>query len=113
MLVDVGARGFTGKDCQIALDEAGITVNKNTIPFDVNPPLNPSGLRLGSPAVTTRGFGEAEMKEVASLIAEVLHDVASEEARAAVRTRVAALTQRFPLYTWKRDRGAGLASSRC
>ncbi len=101
MLVDIFSKGLRGKEAEKALDDAYITANKNTIPFDVNPPLNPSGIRLGSPAVTTRGFGEAEMREVASLIAEVLNDIASEETRAAVRSRVTALAERFPLYAWK------------
>ena len=73
MLVDVFSKGVRGKEAEKALDRARITVNKNAIPFDTNPPLNPSGIRLGSPAVTTRGFGEAEMREVGALIAEVLH----------------------------------------
>jgi len=101
LLVDVFCRGIRGKEAEQALDAAYITVNKNTIPFDQNPPLNPSGIRLGSPAVTTRGFREAEMREVASLIAEVLEHLDSEETRAAVRRRVQALTERFPLYAWK------------
>jgi glycine hydroxymethyltransferase len=101
LLVDVFSKGIRGKDAEKALDDAFITANKNTIPFDVNPPMNPSGIRLGSPAVTTRGFGQEQMREVASLITEVLNNLASEETRAAVRTRVAALTQRFPLYAWK------------
>ena len=101
LLVDIFSKGLRGKEAEKALDEAYITVNKNTIPFDVNPPLNPSGIRLGSPAVTTRGFGEAEMREVAALIAEVLNNIHSEETRAAVRSRVAALAAKFPLYAWK------------
>ena len=101
LLVDVFAKGIRGKEAEIALDKAHITANKNGIPFDTNPPLNPSGIRLGSPAVTTRGFGEAEMREVGSCIAQVLDDHASEENLAAVRTRVKALTDRFPLYSWK------------
>ncbi len=101
LLVDVFAKGLRGKEAEAALDKAYITVNKNTIPFDANPPLNPSGIRLGSPAVTTRGFGEPEMREVGALIAEVLSNITSEETLAAVRRRVNALTERFPLYTWK------------
>jgi len=104
LLVDVFSRGVRGKEAENSLDRARITVNKNAIPFDVNPPLNPSGVRLGTPAVTTRGFGEAEMGEVASCIAAVLNDVASDEAINAVRARVEALTSRFPLYEWKRNR---------
>jgi glycine hydroxymethyltransferase len=101
LLVDVFAKGIRGKEAESALDKAYITANKNAIPFDVNPPLNPSGIRLGSPAVTTRGFGEAEMREVASVIADALRNKDSEDALAAVRRRVAALTDRFPLYSWK------------
>jgi glycine hydroxymethyltransferase len=104
LLVDVFSKGVRGREAENALDRARITVNKNGIPFDVNPPLNPSGIRLGSPAVTTRGFGEPEMREVAACIAAVINEVTSEEAIAAVRTRVEALTSRFPLYEWRRDR---------
>jgi glycine hydroxymethyltransferase len=106
MLIDVFSKGIRGREAEKFLDLAFITVNKNTIPFDVNPPLNPSGIRLGSPAVTTRGFGEAEMLEVASVIAEALAHIGSEETAAAVRARVAALTERFPLYAWKRSPAA-------
>jgi glycine hydroxymethyltransferase len=102
LLVDVFSKGVRGKEAENALDRARITVNKNAIPFDVNPPLNPSGIRLGSPAVTTRGFGIAEMREVAGCIAAVLNEVSSEAAIARVRERVEALTSRFPLYAWKR-----------
>ncbi len=101
MLVDVFAKGVRGKEAEKALDRAHITVNKNAIPFDVNPPLNPSGIRLGTPAVTTRGFRETEMREVGALIAEVLGNIASEDALAEVRQKVEALTARFPLYAWK------------
>jgi glycine hydroxymethyltransferase len=101
ILMDVFAKGIRGKEAEKALDEAYITVNKNAIPFDVNPPLNPSGIRLGSPAVTTRGFGEAEMREVASLIAELLDNIASEETHGSVRRRVTTLAERYPLYGWK------------
>jgi glycine hydroxymethyltransferase len=103
VLVDVFSKGIRGKEAEKALDSARITVNKNTIPFDSNPPLNPSGIRLGTPALTTRGFGEQEMREVAFLIAEVLRNLGSEETIAAVRRRVDALTRRFPLYDWKRE----------
>ncbi len=104
MLVDVFSKGVRGREAEESLDRARITVNKNAIPFDVNPPLNPSGIRLGSPAVTTRGFGESEMHEVAASIAEVLRDIPSgdlERTIAGVRRRVGALTSRFPLYPWK------------
>jgi glycine hydroxymethyltransferase len=103
LLLDVFSKGVRGKETEQALDRARITVNKNAIPFDTNPPLNPSGIRLGSPAVTTRGFQEAEMREVGGLIAEVLSDIASEETIARVRQKVGALTARFPLYEWKRE----------
>jgi glycine hydroxymethyltransferase len=104
MLVDVFSKGVRGKEAEAALDGARITVNKNTIPFDVNPPLNPSGIRLGSPAVTTRGFREAEMRETAALIAEVLGNIHSDDAIADVRRKVQRLTDRFPLYSWKLER---------
>jgi len=97
MLVDVGARGFTGKESQIALDEAGITVNKNTIPFETRSPFQASGVRLGTPAVTTRGMKEPEMAAIADMISEVLLDLRNVEAARQVRQRVRELTARFPL----------------
>ncbi|HEX7363120.1 MAG TPA: serine hydroxymethyltransferase [Bryobacteraceae bacterium] len=100
-LVDVFSKGVRGRDAEKTLDEAYITVNKNAIPFDTNKPLNPSGIRLGSPAVTTRGFGESEMVEVGRLIASVLNDLQSETVVAQARKGVAALTERFPLYSWR------------
>ena len=103
MLLDVFSKGLRGKEAEKALDAARITVNKNAIPFDTNPPLNPSGIRLGSPAVTTRGFREPEMRETGALIAEVLHHIADPAAIAAVRQRVETLTARFPLYQWRLD----------
>ena len=106
MLLDVFSKGVKGKEAEEALDRARITVNKNAIPFDVNKPFNPSGIRLGSPAVTTRGFKEAEMREVGALISEVLHNIGSEEVIAGVRQKVAALTSRFPLYEWKLEKSA-------
>jgi glycine hydroxymethyltransferase len=102
LLVDVFAKGVKGKEAEAALDRAYITANKNTIPFDVNPPLNPSGMRFGSPAVTTRGFKEPEMRQVATLIAQVLEHISDENVMAAVRFKVGELTSRFPLYPWKR-----------
>jgi len=97
MLVDVGARGLTGKDCQIALDEAGITTNKNTIPFETRSPFQGSGVRLGTPAVTTRGMKEAEMAAIADMISEVLLDIKNLESAHKVRLRVRNLTAKFPL----------------
>lgn len=97
MLVDVGARGVTGKDCQIALDAAGITVNKNTIPFETRSPFQASGIRLGTPAVTTRGMKEPEMAAIADMISEVLLDLKNVEAAMQVRQRVRELTARFAL----------------
>jgi glycine hydroxymethyltransferase len=97
MLVDVGARGLTGKDCQIALDEAGITVNKNTIPFETRSPFQASGIRLGTPAVTTRGMKEPEMAAVADMISEVLLDIKNLDTITKMRQRVRELTARFPL----------------
>ncbi|HSD46651.1 MAG TPA: serine hydroxymethyltransferase, partial [Pyrinomonadaceae bacterium] len=90
--------GITGKDAEKALEAASITVNKNTIPFDQNKPFVASGLRIGTPAVTTRGMKEPEMREIGRLIAEVIHAPASEEVRNKVRRDVADLTARFPLY---------------
>ncbi len=97
MLVDVGAKGITGKESQIALDEAGITTNKNTIPFETRSPFQASGIRLGTPAVTTRGMKEAEMTEIADMICEVLGDIKNLDAAHAVRERVKRLTAKFPL----------------
>jgi glycine hydroxymethyltransferase len=98
MLVDVFARGITGKDAEAALDHAGITVNKNTIPFDVNKPMTASGIRIGTPALTTRGMREPEMETVGRLIARVLADHTNESVLADVRRDVGRLCQRFPLY---------------
>jgi glycine hydroxymethyltransferase len=97
MLVDVGAKGITGKDCQIALDEAGITTNKNTIPNETRSPFQASGIRLGTPAVTTRGMKESEMAAIADMISEVLLDIKNVEAAHKVRARVRELTAKFPL----------------
>ena len=88
MLVDVGGRGLTGKECQAALDEAGITVNKNTIPFETRSPFQASGIRLGTPAVTTRGMKEPEMAAIADMISEVLLDIKNLDTAHKVRERV-------------------------
>jgi glycine hydroxymethyltransferase len=101
VLMDVFSKGVKGKEAEAALDHAHITVNKNSIPFDVNPPLNPSGIRLGTAALTTRGFGSAEFEQVGKLIAEVLAEPANEARILEVRKKVTALTERFPLYSWK------------
>src|SRR5437660_913916 len=97
MLVDVGARGLTGKECQTALDEAGITINKNTIPFETRSPFQASGIRLGTPAVTTRGMKEPEMAAIADMLSEVLMDIQNLDTIAKVRQRVTDLTASFPL----------------
>ncbi len=101
LLVDVFAKGIRGKEAQTALESAHITANRNAIPFDQNPPFNPSGMRFGSPAVTTRGLGEQEMREVAGLIARVLENAQNTTVIEDVRKQVAVLTERFPLYSWK------------
>ena len=101
LLVDLSARGVTGKDAQEALDRAWITVNKNGIPFDTKGPTVTSGVRLGTPAVTTRGMKEGEMAQIAALIDRVLSSLGNGSVEAAVRGEVEDLTRRFPLY---RDR---------
>ena len=101
LLADVFAKGIRGKDAQSALERANITANRNAIPFDQNPPFNPSGMRFGTPAVTTRGFREPEIRDVARLIARVLDNIQSDEVIAEVRRAVRVLTDRFPLYAWK------------
>src|SRR5947207_5339797 len=100
MLVDVwmDGNGITGKAAEKALEAANITVNKNTIPFDQNKPFVASGLRIGTPAVTTRGMKEPEMREIGRLIAAIVHEPESEEVHRRVLTAVSELTGRFPLY---------------
>ena len=98
MLLDLRSRGLTGKLAEQALDRAGITVNKNTVPKETQSPFVTSGIRVGTPAVTTRGFGEGEMVQIASLIDRVLADPETAATTDAVRDEVKALTQRFPLY---------------
>ena len=98
MLVDVFSKGLTGKVAEAALGKAGITVNKNAIPFDQNPPMVASGIRIGTPAVTTRGMGEQEMDVIAELIARALQTPDDEAALGRVRGEVEALCRKFPLY---------------
>jgi glycine hydroxymethyltransferase len=98
MLMDLTTRGITGKDAQEALDRAWITVNKNTVPFETKSPMVTSGIRVGTPAVTSRGMREAEMQEIARLIDRVLSNLGSSSVEATVRGEVQELTNRFPLY---------------
>jgi glycine hydroxymethyltransferase len=98
MLVDVFSRGLTGKVAEAALGHAGITVNKNAIPFDQHPPLVASGIRIGTPAVTTRGLKEADMDVIAGLIGRVLSAPDDEAVARAVRDEVLAICRRYPLY---------------
>jgi glycine hydroxymethyltransferase len=99
LLIDVfSSKGVTGKEAQIALDKAGITVNKNMIPDDPRSPMDPSGIRLGTPALTTRGMKEAEMEMVAELINTALLNHKDEEKLNGVRAKVLELTKKFPLY---------------
>jgi glycine hydroxymethyltransferase len=98
-LVDVAAGGLTGKIAEEALEATGITVNKNTIPYDEKPPLVASGVRLGTPAVTTRGMGEPEMDRIAELIADSLDATDAPDRQAGIRERVRGLCREFPLYS--------------
>src|SRR5262249_46941050 len=98
MLVDVFSKGITGKAAEAALGKAGITGNKNAIPFDQNPPMVASGIRVGTPAVTTRGMGEREMEIVGELFARALKTPDDDAALKMVRTEVEALCRKFPLY---------------
>jgi glycine hydroxymethyltransferase len=98
MLVDVFSKGITGKAAEVALGKAGITVNKNAIPFDQNPPMVASGIRVGTPAVTTRGMQEAEMDTIGDLIARVLASPEDDHALGIVKAEVERLCRRFPLY---------------
>jgi glycine hydroxymethyltransferase len=102
MLVDVFSKGMFGSEAEKALGEAGITVNKNAIPFDVNPPLKPSGIRIGSPALTTRGMKENEMRQVGKWISEALHQRTDTAALHKIRRSVAELAEAFPLYAERR-----------
>jgi glycine hydroxymethyltransferase len=102
ILVDVFAKGILGSEAEAALGAAGITVNKNAIPFDKNPPMKPSGIRLGTPALTTRGMKEAEMRTIAAWIAEALEKRNDAGALAKIRGQVGELAEQFPLYGFLR-----------
>ena len=102
MLIDVFQRGILGSEAEHALGEAGITVNKNAIPYDTNPPLKPSGIRIGTPALTTRGMKESEMHIIGAWIASALEQRNDSAALARIRGEVAELADRFPLYDFLR-----------
>ena len=103
MLVDVFSRQITGKQAQETLERAAITVNKNAIPFDVNPPMVASGIRIGTPAVTTRGMKEVEMRRIAEWIVEALNNIEDASVLGRIRQEVYALTEQFPLYENRRS----------
>ncbi|MGC2560015.1 MAG: serine hydroxymethyltransferase, partial [Terriglobales bacterium] len=104
MLVDVFAKGMLGSEAEKALGEAAITVNKNAIPFDTNPPMKPSGIRIGTPAVTTRGMKEGEMRQIGRWIAEALTNRTDAAALGRIRKQVLGLAEEFPLYAERRAR---------
>jgi len=104
MLVDVFAKGMLGSEAEKALGEAAITVNKNAIPFDTNPPMKPSGIRIGTPALTTRGMKEAEMRQVGRWIAEALNHRTDAAVLGKIRKQVLTLAEEFPLYSERRAR---------
>jgi glycine hydroxymethyltransferase len=97
MVVDLTAWNVTGKQAQDALDDAGVTTSRSTIPFDPRPPYVTSGLRLGTPAVTSRGFGPEEMRQIAGFLARVLGEISNRKLRAQVREEAEALSLRFPV----------------
>lgn len=103
MLVDVFVKGMFGSEAEKALGEAGITVNKNAIPFDTNPPMKPSGIRIGTPALTTRGMREAEMRIIARWIVEALDHRTDSARLAKIRGQVLEMAEQFPLYGWLRE----------
>jgi len=104
MLVDVFQKGILGSEAELALGKAGITVNKNAIPYDTNPPLKASGIRIGTPAMTTRGMKEPEMKQIAAWIEKALARRNDDAALERIRGEVAELANHFPLYAWRRTR---------
>ena len=102
MLVDVFEKGILGSEAELALGKAGITVNKNSIPWDTNPPLKPSGIRVGTPALTTRGMKQPEMRTIAAWIAKALEQRNDDAVLNRIRGEVADLANQFPLYAWRR-----------
>ena len=104
MLVDVFSKGMLGSEAEKALGEAAITVNKNAIPFDTNPPMKPSGIRIGTPAMTTRGMKEEEMRQIGRWIAEALNHRTDAAVLARIRKEVLELAEEFPLYAERRAR---------
>jgi glycine hydroxymethyltransferase len=102
MLVDTFQKGILGSEAELALGKAGITVNKNSIPYDTNPPLKPSGIRVGTPALTTRGMKEPEMRLIAAWITRALDQRNDDAALDRIRAEVAELANHFPLYAWRR-----------
>ncbi len=110
-LVDLYSRGITGKDAQPALDRAGITVNKNSIPFDPTPPMTAGGIRMGSPAITTRGMRETDMARIATWIADVLMHLGDAERERRIRAEVADFAVQFPLYNKRWEIAPALAGS--
>ena len=103
MLVDVFSQGILGSEAELALGKAGITVNKNAIPYDTNPPLKPSGIRVGTPALTTRGMKEPEMRQIALWIGKALESRGDDTVLARIRGEVSEMANRFPLYAWRRE----------
>jgi glycine hydroxymethyltransferase len=106
ILVDVFEKGILGSEAELALGKAGITVNKNSIPWDTNPPLKPSGIRVGTPALTTRGMKEPEMRTIAAWITRALDQRNDDSALVRIRGEVAELANQFPLYAWRRATAA-------
>jgi glycine hydroxymethyltransferase len=102
MLVDLTPKNITGRDAEIALDAAGITVNKNSIPYDQKPPVTTSGIRLGTPLVTTRGMREPEMKIIGDLICETLANGQDTAKLAALRERTKAFCAKYPMFAMDR-----------
>ena len=110
MLVDMHSRGITGRDAELALERAGMTVNKNAIPFDPLPPMKAGGIRVGSPAVTTRGMRGPEMEKIAGWIAEVLGHLGDTSVEQRVRGEVAAVAEKFPLYAGRLEAAEALSA---